>query len=334
MTNLSRLTRSPVVPHLLTAVFLIASAGCGNSTPALSKSDAGTGSAGASGGGGKSGSAGTNGGAGTTGNPGTAGSGAGSAGSGYDGSTVGTDAVGKIPLGQTQCSDGIDNDKDGKIDSVDPECTGPNDNDESSYATGISGDNIDACKQDCFFDGNSGMGNDGCQWQLECDPRSTNAKCPFDQGYVDKHAMACSVSASQSDKCIANCRKYVPNGCDCFGCCVVPGAPTPIHLDPTCTSKVFGDPTKCSPCTQVEQCMNKCDRCEICVGKPTVPADCYGAPDAGPPPGYDGGTDGSPPDGGYGVPTCTDGIACVPGGDNNCPDGMGCVFGCCTPVVQ
>ena len=79
----------------------------------------------------------------------------------------------------TQCSDGIDNDGDGLIDSADPECTGPADNDESSFATGIPGDNMDACKQDCFFDGNSGMGDDGCQWQLECDPRSTNTRCPL-----------------------------------------------------------------------------------------------------------------------------------------------------------
>jgi hypothetical protein len=340
MTKLPRHTTSSLVPHFLTAVFLIASAGCGNSTTALSKSDGGAGTSG-------SGSAGTKGGAGTSGTPGTAGSGGpgtagngGGAGSGYDGSVVGVDAATKIPLGMTQCSDGIDNDKDGLIDSADPECTGPNDNDESTYATGIPGDNIDACKQDCFFDGNSGMGDDGCEWQLQCDPRSKNAKCPFDQSYVDKHAMTCSVSASQSDKCISNCRKYVPNGCDCFGCCAVPGAPTPIHLDPTCTAKDFGDPTKCSPCTQVTQCMNPCDRCEICVGKPTVPADC--APP--PPTGYDGGTPADGGDGGTYTPpptpdgggyhTCTDGIACTPGGDNNCPNGYGCVFGCCTPVVQ
>ena len=38
------------------------------------------------------------------------------------------------------------------IDLADPECVGAADNDEATYATGISGDNIDACKQDCFFD--------------------------------------------------------------------------------------------------------------------------------------------------------------------------------------
>ena len=87
------------------------------------------------------------------------------------GGTMGAGGVGggKIPIGQTQCSDGIDNDGDGKTDYNDPECVGPLDNDEGTYATGIPGDNIDACKQDCFFDGNSGMGDDGCMWQLKCD---------------------------------------------------------------------------------------------------------------------------------------------------------------------
>jgi hypothetical protein len=238
----------------------------------------------------------------------------------------------------TQCSDGIDNDHDGLIDSADPECTGPNDNDERTYATGIPGDNVDACKQDCFFDGNSGMGNDGCLWELKCDPKSANNRCPFDQGYADKHAMECSVSASQSQKCLDHCRKYVPNGCDCFGCCAVPGAPTPIRLDPTCTSKDFGDPTKCSPCTQVTQCANPCDRCELCVGKDTVPADCGDtppAPDGGTPAdggaAYDGGN--PPPDGGYGKPTCTGGVSCVPGAGAVCPDGYACVTGCCVPTI-
>src|SRR3982751_6186781 len=109
---------------------------------------------------------------------------------------------GKIPVGQTQCSDGLDNDGDGRTDYNDPECVGPLDNDESSYATGIPGDNVDACKQDCFFDGNSGMGDDGCNWQLKCDPRSVETKCPYDMQYATQHASECSVSASQSTTCI------------------------------------------------------------------------------------------------------------------------------------
>ena len=101
---------------------------------------------------------------------------------------------------QPQCSDGIDNDGDGKIDYDDPECVGPLDNDESSFATGIPGDNMDACKQDCFFDGNSGVGDDGCEWQLKCDPMSVENKCPYDMQYATQHTTECSVSASQSPK--------------------------------------------------------------------------------------------------------------------------------------
>ena len=104
----------------------------------------------------------------------------------------------KIPVGMTQCSDGIDNDGDGKIDYGDPECVGPLDNDEGTFATGIPGDNVDACKQDCFFDGNSGMGDDGCDWQLKCDPMTNNADCPYDAAYAQSHMTECSLSASQS----------------------------------------------------------------------------------------------------------------------------------------
>src|SRR6185295_16580865 len=124
------------------------------------------------------------------------------------GGTMGAGGVGggKIPIGQTQCSDGIDNDGDGKTNYNDPECVGPLDNDEGTFATGIPGDNMDACKQDCFFDGNSGMGDDGCDWNLKCDPANTNpGQCMYDSKFNN-------CSAQQSQKCINNCRKLTPNG--------------------------------------------------------------------------------------------------------------------------
>src|SRR3954469_15231541 len=68
----------------------------------------------------------------------------------------------------TQCANCVDDDGDGKIDGFDPECTGPADNDEASFKTGIPGDNIDAPSQDCFFDGNSGSGDDGCNEHTCC----------------------------------------------------------------------------------------------------------------------------------------------------------------------
>ncbi|HEY7373344.1 MAG TPA: hypothetical protein VIF57_14370 [Polyangia bacterium] len=227
---------------------------------------------------------------------------------------------GKIPVGMAQCSDGLDNDGDGKIDYDDPECVGPLDNDEGSFATGIPGDNMDACRQDCFFDGNSGMGDDGCLWQLKCDPKSVEANCPYDAQFAQQHAAECSLSASQSQSCIDRCQKLVPNGCDCFGCCVVPGSATPVRLAATCTAADFGDPARCPPCTQVTQCLTPCGRCDYCIGKDTLPSDC--APDAG----VDGGTPYS----------CLPGYpACGPNGidPTMCPSGTGCVTGCCRPLV-
>jgi hypothetical protein len=307
------------------AALLWAGAGCDGSKVNALSHDAGTGGVVTETGGSGPGSGGQGGTA--------AGAGGNTAGTG--GSNLGVDAGTKIPVGSTQCSDGIDNDKDGFVDSADPECTGPNDNDESTFATGIPGDNIDACKQDCFFDGNSGMGDDGCLWQLKCDPRSNEPKCSYDQKYAEQHASNdCSLSASQSQQCVSFCQKFVPNGCDCFGCCAVPGAPTPIRLADTCTAKDFGDPTKCPPCTQVTQCANPCDRCEICVGKPTVPADC-GSTGAGGA-GGTGGTDAGVPTDGGGIATCSGGYqSCIPGaGTGNCPTGTACVTGCCLPYVM
>ena len=175
---------------------------------------------------------------------GAGGAGTGGTGAAIGGGTGGTAGGGVISkVGITQCNDGIDNDGDGKIDLADPECTGPYDNDEGSFATGIPGDNMDACKQDCFFDGNSGMGDDGCLWQLQCDPLSNEPKCAYDPSFVSHHSAECSISDSQSQHCIDKCRPVTPNGCDCFGCCQVPGAAHPIRLDSTCkTTADFGDP--------------------------------------------------------------------------------------------
>jgi hypothetical protein len=316
-------------------VALLVAAGCGSNSPAGVSGTAGHGGTGAggttasgSGGTSASGTAGTLGSGGTTtsGSAGTTTSGSGGTTASGSGGTTATGTGGAtgsggtgIKVGNPQCSDGIDNDGDGKIDYDDPECVGPLDNDESSFATGIPGDNMDACKQDCFFDGNSGAGDDHCDWQLKCDPASVNTKCPYDSAYASSHTTECSTSASQSQACITACRKLVPNGCDCFGCCVVPGAPAPILLAATCTAADFNDPTKCPRCTQVTQCSNPCEHCEICIGKPTLPPDCI----------PDGGTDGPPPN------NCgTDYVPCGPGTSipaDGCGPNYGCVTGCCIP---
>jgi hypothetical protein len=42
----------------------------------------------------------------------------------------------------------------------------------------------------------------------------------------------------------------------------------------SCTLDAVGDPTKCKPCTQVGSCLNSCEECELCVGKPELPPQC------------------------------------------------------------
>jgi hypothetical protein len=222
-----------------------------------------------------------------------------------------------------QCNDGLDNDNDGKFDSLDPECVGPCDNDEGSFATGIAGDNVDACKQDCFFDGNSGMGDDGCEWNLKCDSANPGGtSCPYDASYKN-------CPKTQSPKCVRNCQKLTPNGCDCFGCCAVTvaGQPVNVMLVATCTAAKFGDTTACPRCTQNQACVNTCDKCEVCIGRPAPDASCGttgGTGGAGGSTGGAGGTTGG---------QCPAGIqSCGPGGQvaaTACGTGAYCQTGCC-----
>ena len=276
-------------PHrlLLSALFVGASAwlsvGCNNSSPG-----ANTGSGGGSGA--------------SSGSGGTSGAGGVTDGSFFDGA--------KIQPGMTQCTDGIDNDNDGLIDAADPDCTGPLDNDESSFATGIPGDNMDPCKQDCFFDGNSGQGDDGCDWNLKCDPASPGGtSCPYNAGFNN-------CPTTQSQMCVNFCTALTPNGCDCFGCCVISGVDHPVYLASTCSFANINDTTKCPACTQNTACTNTCGHCELCFGQTTLPADC--TPDSGTP-----------------TPTCSNNYqACVPtqvDPTGGCPSTAYCLSGCCIP---
>jgi len=323
-------------------------AGCGSKSNGTGTGGTGGGSGGATAGttgaGGSAGAAG----AGAGGSAGAAGAGtggsAGAAGSGAGGATTGgTGGTGTIigitcEVGTTtQCNDGMDNDGDGKIDLADLECVHPCDNDEATFGTGISGDNMDACKQDCFFDGNSGQGDDGCNWDLRCDsanPGGNAAKaCPYDPNKNNCPTM-------QSAKCIKNCSKLAPNGCDCFGCCAVQTGGTTVNvlLGSGCTADKFGDPAVCARCTQSTTCVNPCDTCEICLGRP-VPTDpsCFPPPaDGGAGTGGSGGAGGSSGTGGTGgtpPPVCPANVTtCGPGGQvavDACPAGFYCQTGCC-----
>lgn len=308
---------------------MLALAGCGSSSPASHDGTGGGTAAGGSTGAGGSGHG--SGGSTTAGGSGHGAGGTGAGGSGVStGGAIGTGSGGAAgggvisKVGVTQCNDGIDNDGDGKIDLADPECTGPYDNDEGTFATGIPGDNVDACKQDCFFDGNSGMGDDGCLWQLQCDPLSHEPKCEYSASYVSQHPTTCSISSSQSQRCIDYCRPLTPNGCDCFGCCAVPGVDHPIRLDSTCkTVADFGDPAKCPACTQVTDCLKTCGHCQLCLGKTTLPSDCTAG-------GSDGGAGGgSGSDGGTPVPQCDPGVQPCGDGLKACPENSACITGCC-----
>ena len=170
-----------------------------------------------------------------------------------------TGAGGNVSVGNAQCSDGLDNDGDGKIDYADPECVGPLDNDEGTFATGIPGDNSDACKQDCFFDGNSGMGDDHCLWQLKCDPAITSGECAVRSGVRDVardrvFGGVVAVADSASTTAASWCR----TAATASAAAASPARPRPIRLAPTCTAADFNDPVKCPRCTQVTQCMVPC----------------------------------------------------------------------------
>jgi len=221
------------------------------------------------------------------------------------------------------CGDCLDNDGDCKIDSKDPSCLGPCDNTENSYFGGIPGQNNSPCKSDCYFDSDTGAGNDQCYWSHACDPHEVaplyspeGDKCSYDpNANISGTAFGCvDLYATQSATCTSYCGPLVPNGCDCFGCCTIPGAPTPVWLGSenppgtgSCTIDTVGDPTKCKPCEQVPSCLNTCETCEICVGKPVLPPACSSQ-------------------------ICPAGKAvCGQPGQPACPLGQSCITGCCTP---
>src|SRR5262245_28278149 len=65
-----------------------------------------------------------------------------------------------------ECGNCDDDDGDGKIDASDADCLGPCDDSEDVFASDKAGGG--ACQQDCYFDRNSGAGND-CTWSHVCD---------------------------------------------------------------------------------------------------------------------------------------------------------------------
>lgn len=241
---------------------------------------------------------------------------------------IGMDAPfsGMCSPGSAQCSNCIDDDNDGLIDGFDPECSGPLDNDESSFATGIPGDNIDKTDQDCFFDGNSGQGNDGCNQHTCCllgapDKATCAQLAPL--ANANKYDIAqCYPPVGMAEippKCTMVCGGITPPGCDCFGCCTLCDgancfdiAINPV-ISPGCDPTNISDPNICKRCTKTENCgSSECggDTCVLCPGQDpsTLPSSCGGMNEC--PMGYE---------------------AC--GADNSCPVGTYCSAGCCIGTI-
>lgn len=225
------------------------------------------------------------------------------------------------------CGDAIDNDGDGLVDADDPSCWGACHNSETYYAQQIP-DGPFGCSRDCYFDQDSGSGNDACFHDFKCDPHevppdyfpNTNwgASCAYDpQANVPGTLLSCAeLSAAQSDACLGYCRPLAPNGCDCFGCCDLPsGSGNFVWLGsldddgaPSCDVSGALDPVKCHPCEPVPSCLNPCESCELCLG------------DAGLAPGCT-------------APSCAGAAPCGVPGLEPCAEGLYCVTGCCQPTA-
>jgi hypothetical protein len=200
-----------------------------------------------------------------------------------DGDGVGGDGGGDP--GTTQCSNGVDDDDDGLADGQDPECTGAADDDEGSFATGIPGDNVDGKWQDCFFDGDSGAGNDGCRFHTCCLLGAAGGDdCPVDHNFDP--ARDCP---EQADRCVDFCAPLTPAGCDCFGCCTICDPATDVCRDvltnpavaPDCTLAALDDADACPTCTKNPECGGggcEPEGCTLCPGQTAddLPAACEG----------------------------------------------------------
>lgn len=246
-------------------------------------------------------------------------------GDGDPGECVVTECEGKV----YQCGNCMDDDSDGHIDVADVACWGPCDNNEAGFKGNIPGQGHAPCTSlDCYFDADSGSGNDECYWSHSCDPSQPNpSDCTYNASadLPGSNGLTCeSAQQMQGDICEQVCGPLVPNGCDCFGCCEIKSGDQiyTVYLGTedadgigTCSVEHVADPELCAPCVQVEGCLNPCEadpeKCEICIGEIVVPDDCD---EAG----------------------CPEGIqSCDPiNNSSDCPEGMVCVTGCCYPTPE
>jgi len=178
--------------------------------------------------------------------------------------------LGACTAGNTQCTNCVDDDGDGRVDGSDPECTGAIDDDESSFASGIAGDNKDDKWQDCFFDGNSGAGDDGCMYHTCCLlGTGPGTDCP-----VDPNFDPVTDCPAQTPGCQSLCQPITPPGCDCFGCCTLCDAAGCADVliqpavAPNCSYETLHDPSVCPSCVKAPDCGGgDCGGCVLCPGQ-------------------------------------------------------------------
>lgn len=233
------------------------------------------------------------------------------------------------------CGDCIDNDDDGLVDDKDPECLGPCDNTEGPVLlTGTPGQTGNQCGADCYFDRGNGSGSGECKWDRRCDPEEPKDGCEYNASFIGEDNYCPDV---QPEGCADGCGALTPNGCDCFGCCTFPALDggyvflgSFIGNEGTCTLADLEDPALCRSCTPAGNCLNTCERCELCIGKTEIPEDCF------PGSGGSGGVAGSGGAGGMGGggERCPVGRqVCGLPGDDPCQAGSFCLTGCCTEIV-
>jgi hypothetical protein len=201
-----------------------------------------------------------------------------------------------------ECGDEIDNDMDGMVDLSDPECISPCDDDESTFQTNLPGQAED-CKSDCYWDADSGSGQDKCDWNLKCDEQNPGAEigCEYDPNLGENMCML-----EMPPECLEFCVPLIPNGCDCFGCCEIDAQF--VYLDGAACA--LDNLDGCQSCTFFENCGNPCEPeiCELCFGQTEedLPPEC------------------DEPECGENLMPCFD--------STECPEGTYCQTGCCVPI--
>ena len=241
------------------------------------------------------------------------------------------------------CADGTDNDSDGDTDVADLHCFSPLDDDESSFATGIPGDNNGSNGQfECPFDGNSGPGNDGVCCNLANPGMNLTPNGCDDGGCCE---IDVNTNGTGEHVRIAGACEFTPmcGAAGTEGCpCTVGG--TDCDAAQFCVADDdtgMGFCSTCEPCEPNAECENTCACGETCFGGFTQPdAAC-------------GGTGGCP----TGVTACPMGTECdaaasevctagccyatCPAGvmpctaSTDCPPdaGFACITGCCVSIL-